>query len=196
MDKLATETTPEASSPPDLWVVPTLMLWGVFMVVGLAPDYIFFALRDLGRVLTQNAMTNSVFAITFACSGYYAWFTKHRCMEGGLSRKESRGRAVQIFLIGLLAFLPVEYTVGLLIKSDAIQVRELRILVFMVAPGKIMAWLYLMSLIVLYYLFGIGGIFAQIPSVFPSSYRRQKSEPELLTPFVAAPEPTKESSGN
>lgn len=188
----------ESSGKHTWWSVPTLALWCVFMMIGLAPDLFYAHLREFGRVLTQHALVNNVYVVTVGFAGYLAWFVRARCLEAGLSAKESGGRALQVLMLGLLAFLPIEYTLKLLVASQFILVPELRYFVFLVAPGKLLAWLYLNSLFFMYYALNRTDAFGRIPSIFPSSYTRQRDAGENeaeVRALLRSQETTKDSSG-
>jgi hypothetical protein len=180
------------------WAIPTFMLWFFFMVIAVAPDVFFEYFRTVGRVLTQDAWINNVYVMTIGFSGYYAWFVSERCTEGGLSSNESKGRATQVFVLGLLAFMPFTVTIQLLLSPQAILVSELRYLAILVAIGKMLAWFYLVGLLFAYYVLDYRDVFVQIPSMFPSSYAKPKHvaiPEEELRAMLRTPETTKDTSG-
>ncbi len=50
---------------------------------------------------------------------------------------------------------------------------QTRFQVYLVGIGKLLAWWYLVSLLIRYYAFADHTVFARIPAIFPSTRRRQ-----------------------
>ena len=151
----------------DPWAFPTLLLWLVFMLMGLLPEAVFHALREAGYVLTQDAIVNSPYAITIAFSLFIAYFVYSWCLEAGGSGNEASAKAVQTALVGLLAFLPVP--VGLLFQAGDIMNPELRLIVLTLIPFKMLCWLYLLSIPLRYYAFGNRHVGRRMWCIFPSA---------------------------
>lgn len=163
------------------WDFLTLALWALFFGVGLAPDPVFRVLREIAGVTTSTALINSSLVLTAALAVYIAFFTLRRCREAGLNDAEARGRALQIGLLGLVAFLEIP------VRDGAAQVRTLlelvlqvgnipmdqtylRTVVLFIGASKLLAWWYLFSLVIRYHAFGMRRVFATMPSVFPSAH--------------------------
>ncbi len=166
--------------PPqsDIWRWPNLALWTVFFAVGLFPEYVYNTLRDVAGVLTQSALVNSVNMLLFGLSAYLAYFTWLRCREAGLSVAAAHGKATQLGILGLAAFLPIglhqlpEY-------RDTFTAEGLRVM-YSFAAAKFIIWLYLYSIILRFYLFSGYAVFERIPALFPSSrtMKEKASDPE------------------
>ncbi len=168
-----------SSNRRDLWRYPTLLLWFVFFFVGLAPQPVFLLLRQVGAVLPQYALVNSPYLITLGLAAYVALFTLHRCEENGLSRFLAQDKALQLGIIALIAFLPVDLEV--LAMAHTYPLMQNRFLLYLAGAGKLVAWWYLFSLMLRYYVFRLDDVFANVPSVFPSARRGDDPEPSADT---------------
>ena len=157
----------QSHSSRDPWALPTLLLWLVFMFMGLLSELLFFALRDAGYVLTQDAIVNSPYAITIAFSLFMAYFVYHWCLDAGGSAHEACAKAVQTGVVGLLAFMPVP--VGLFFQAGEIVNLEVRLIVQTLIPIKVLCWLYLLSIPLRYYAFGNRHVCRRMWCVFPSA---------------------------
>lgn len=157
----------------DPWALPTLALWFIFFYVGLFPETVFKALRELGGVVTMGAYINNSDVITIAFTLFLAVFTFLRAREGGSTDVQAQGRAVQVGVVALIAFLGQPLgLVGLtgdIMHSALAQARILIVLVIALSFLKLIAWLYLLSLMVRYYGFGNDRVFARMFCVFPSA---------------------------
>ncbi len=151
----------------DPWAAPTLGLWYVFLVAGLFPEAVFYVLRDAGNVVTQTAMVNSPWVITVAFASYFAYFAFHAALDGGANRHAAEGRAVQTGLIAMVAFLPLG--IGLILETQLMLNPVDRMIVYIVLPPKLLAWLYLLGLIMRFYIAGNREVFARMWCVFPSA---------------------------
>jgi len=150
----------------DLWRWPALLLWLIFFLVGLLPEKTFFLLRDLGYVATQNASVNSVWLPVAAMAAFLTFFAYYVCREANLDPGEAEGKALQIAVFALLAFLPLrleQFKEYLLVP-----VPEHRRLLIGACTVKCVAWLYLLSLVIRYYCWKGGRVFTLLPSAFSS----------------------------
>ena len=164
----------------DAWRVPALGLWLVFFAVGLVPEWVFHGLRTVGAVATQRALVNSPYFITVAFAVYLGAFTFARCRAAGLPEANARGNALQSALLALVAFLP--FPLQLFQDAMNIPVADLRRLVYVVGSTKLVAWAYLLSLLIRYYMFGHSRVFAHMLSLFPSVHRAANQPPPLAPP--------------
>jgi hypothetical protein len=159
----------------DLWRYPTLLLWFVFFFVGLAPQPVFLLLREAGGVLPQYALVNSPYLITVIFAAYIALFSLHRCGESELPLHLAQDKALQLGVIALIAFLPVELEI--LITAHTYPLMQNRFLLYLAGAGKLVAWWYLFSLMLRYYVFRLDDVFARVPSVFPSARHDESQLP-------------------
>jgi hypothetical protein len=160
----------------DWWRLPTLGLWTLFFAVGLLPEPFFFALRDWGGVTTFNALVNSPYVLSLALAGYIGFFAFHRCRQALLSIFESQDRALQLTLIALVAFLPIDPVTAITAyKAPSIITTTA---VYLAVGLKLGGWLYLVVLFARYYLGGIDDVFSRIPSMFPSTRRAAATKEE------------------
>lgn len=165
-----------------LWDIPSLVLWTGFFVTGLVPELVFYYLRSVSGVVSQTAFVNSSSVITFGFAIYLGLFSYRRCLDSPVSPSEAAGKGVQVGVLALVAFLEIPRPSGayetttllfeFLHYRDIAQ-HEGRRAVLLVGSAKIVAWWYLYSLMVRYYVFGKKRTFAQTLSFFPSAYRRK-----------------------
>ena len=158
----------------DDWSFPTLMLWGVFFLIGLDPEILFFRLRAAGEVVSQRALVNSPALITLSFAAYFAYFGYRRCIEIGTTHRAALARAVQLGLLGVFAFL--WYSV-----RDLVAMRYMgtyfRLVTYAGIFLKFAAWAYLGTLVMRYYGLGNRRVFAEMFCLFPSG-RDGKTEDE------------------
>ena len=159
----------------DLWRVPTLALWIVFFLIGLAPEQAYLWLRDLAGVLPQRALVNSYHLVTLALAGYVGLFCHYRCLGAGLSPREAQDRGLQLTVVGLVAFLAVDFRLLLVAHTDPIF--QYRLATYFIGVSKLVAWWSLLALFIRYYTFGDDHVFAGIPSLFPSTRRNKDTGP-------------------
>lgn len=164
----------------DYWRPPVFGLWVLFFLVGLVPEPVFLTLREWSGVLPQHAVVNSPHLITVAFGGYVALFCWHRCRDAGLSRWESQDRALQLGVVALVAFLPVDFFA--VFTAHANPLVQHRFSVYLVGIGKLAAWWLLVSMFVRYYAFGADQVFAHVPSLFPSARRARRVEKRETAP--------------
>lgn len=148
-------------------------MWFGFFALGLFPEFFYFFLRDHGHVITSNAMVNSPYLLYFAQVVYLFAFLGRAARRAGLGPVVSQVLAVQLAMVGLLAFLPVRLEE--LPAYAKIAVRFDRWLILTVCALKIASWLYLLSLLCRYYLWSGGEVFRQMVPVFPSAQDEKES---------------------
>ncbi|MEX2015365.1 MAG: hypothetical protein WD873_01925 [Candidatus Hydrogenedentales bacterium] len=173
---------PPKRVPPTLWDFPVLLLWSAFFAIGLVPEPVFYLLRDFANVSRFSAFVNSSFIITLGFAGYFGFFVLNRCREGGLSDSDAYPRAVQAFVLGLLAFLEIPTYGGMTGTPSLIQLlgrlneipdTYLRNVVILTGMCKLTAWLYLFSTVVRYYVLGQRDIFLTAAGFFRPTQEAQ-----------------------
>lgn len=164
----------ESPSQFDFWRVPAFTLWVVLFVAGLVPDLVYLLLREAGHVKTQSALVNSHYMITFLLAGFTGMFTHARCREAGVGDLPARGKALQTAVMGLVAFLPVPWY--LLPRLHEIPKRELQLVVLFVCGAKMLAWSYLLSVLMRYYFWNGQRAYLNMFMVLPSMYRDEESQ--------------------
>lgn len=183
---------------PNRWDTLSLMLWSLFFACGLAPEPVFYALRDAASVASYRAIVNSSLVITVSLSAYLALFVLRRCRESGMSALEAQGKALQAGVLGLLAFLEfpargasfeVQTILGLLIRIRELHDTYLQGVILLVGLGKLTAWSYLYSLVLRFHGRAKRNVFANSPTLFPST-RRRKSQREPAAPDPQGMQPT------
>jgi hypothetical protein len=157
----------QSRSAIDFWTLPTLILWLVFFAMGFFPEGAFWAAREAGGVVTQNAIINSPSLITVFLSLYLGFSVYLRCIDAGVSRENAVARSIQIGILSLIAFLPYPFylllTPGdLAIPGSGVYRLDELIAVFGLPVAKILSWLYLLSLIVRSYLSGGTEVFVNM----------------------------------
>ncbi len=156
----------------DVWDLASLLPWLGFFCAGLAPEPVFYALRDWSHVAAQTAFVNTSAVITVAFSIYLGIFAYRRCRGNGLDEGESQSRAVTVLLLGFLAFSEIpaygSQTEVRTLLELALRFREIpsgtyRLAVLFMGWSKLLAWWYLGSLVVRYHLFGRRDAFSRVP---------------------------------
>ena len=145
-----------------------MLLWVAFLTVGLIPEPVFYALRESGGVLPHRALVNSPYLVTLMLAAYVILFAFHRCTEAGLTPYLAQDRALQLGVVALVAFLPLDFAV--LFTAHLHPLIQSRFLLYLVGVAKLAAWWYLFTLLLRYYVFRIDDVFARIPSLFPSTH--------------------------
>jgi hypothetical protein len=152
-------------------------------------------LRIVARVPAHNAFVNSSAVITVALALYFAYFVRRCCLNAGLTATESQGRATQVGLIALVAFIEIPqsglYSDGrtllyLVIRSQDIADTYLKSVVLAAGASKLIAWWYLYSLVLRYHAFGARDVFVRMATVFPSA--RSAERPKRTPPPPAEAE--------
>jgi len=164
----------------DLWRAPALLLWILFFLIGLAPEETFYWLREFAGVLPQRALINSHYLVTLGLAGYVGMFVYHRCLDVGLTSRDAQDRGLQLTVVGLVAFLSVDFR--LLLEAHLNPIFQYRVFTYFVGASKLVAWWSLMALFVRYYGFGDDHAFAGIPSLFPSTRRQMADSPTPQAP--------------
>ena len=172
----------------DLWRLPALLAWLLFLAVGLFPMWTFDTVREWGFVATQRALVNSHWMLITAWAGYFALFVLSRCQEAGQSAAEAQGRALQAGIIALLAFLPVRLE-QVADFAEIIQPFERRLL-FATILAKGLAWVYLLALILQYYLITGHRAFTGMACLFPSVHTEAAQHQEGAKDKQEAPHET------
>ena len=149
-------------------------MWFGFFALGLFPEFFYHFLRDQGRVVTFNALVNSPFLLYFGQVVYLFAFLSRAARGAGLGPVVSQVLAVQLAIVGLVAFVPVRLEE--LPAYARIATRFDRWLLLFVCALKIASWLYLLSLLCRYYLWSGGEVFRQMVPVFPSAHEEKQSE--------------------
>jgi len=169
------ENVVSASRQYDLWRYATFLLWFVLFLAGLVPEPVFLLLRQAGGVLTQRAIVNSPNALTVALAGYVVLFVYHRCRDVDDSPGAAQDKALQMGVVALLAFMPVD--LGSVLAAHKAPVLAQRLMLYGAALFKLMAWWSLLALFVRYYLFRGDRAFAEIASLFPSTRHKVTQRP-------------------
>jgi hypothetical protein len=183
------QTTPSSG----LWRFANILVWFVLFVMGLQPEHTFFLLRQASHVVTQSAFINSYYVITYAFTGYLVWFTWRVCRAAGLSSDTAQGKAIQVGLLALLAFLPMRLEQAIYYHQIAVPLD--RWLNVTAGIGKCLAWLYLFSLILRYYTWEGPSAFVNMRALCPSA-REDEEEVEDLHAEESSPAPLRPASGD
>jgi len=168
-----------AETAKDPWRIPTFLMWLVFMLVGFFPDAVFRYLQMAAWVVRYEALVTSPLVLTIAFAGYLAAFAYSESVRGRCPQQLALGNAIQIGAVSLVAFLPV--TLEAIRFAMAMQYANLLYVSFIVlttASIKVMAWVYLLSFLVRYYVFGHEAVFARMASFFPSARRISWEAPD------------------
>ena len=163
----------------------TVPVWTLVLLFGLFPDTVFYVMREMAHVPMHMAFTNTPWFITLSCAGFLGWFTYERCREGGAQEDIAVGKAVQITVLALAAFLPIQ--VERLPAYLHIPIPLYRNLILAVIAIKMTTWLYLMQLIMRYYMFSGLDVFRNMPLFFPSALEsfREHGKPAEAPPDSA-----------
>jgi hypothetical protein len=121
----------------------------------------------------MRALVNSHWFITFACAAFVGWFTFVRCAECGDPADVAVGKSVQLIILAMTAFLPMEIQKAI---DYFYYIPDLfyRYLILSVLAVKALAWLYLVIMILRYYLVSGHKVYRSIPLLFPSALLPQE----------------------
>jgi hypothetical protein len=172
----------------DVWDLLTLAFWFAFFAIGLAPELFFAAIRNAAGVAPYTALVNSSAVITVGFSVYLALFAYRRCRAAALTPYLAQGKALEVALVALVAFLELpamsatlqtrRTLLALLLDLNALHDGYLQSVIIFVSASKLLAWAYLFSLVVRYHAFGNRAVFTLVPSMFPSMNRPARIAPE------------------
>lgn len=161
----------------NLWDALTVLLWFHLLVMGLFPERVFSLLRDISYVTTQHAFTNSYWFITLFGSAFVGVFSYVKSLESGDQEDFAVGKGIQVGIISLSAFLPLQLDQAL--EYLQIPVPFFRNLMLLMIVIKFTCWLYLVQLFIRYYVFYQSDIFLNMPLMFPSARRAKKRQQEM-----------------
>ena len=150
-----------------MWTLPTYLLWLLFFVMGFDPETAYEFAREIGFVVSQEALVNSPHVVTLALAGYFGFFAYQRCIDAGVRRADAQTQGLQFAILGLIAFLA--FSPLQLFSYAEIPVAKLRFVVLLVGGTKLFMWFLLLGIVARYYLLGHVTVFASAVSVFPSS---------------------------
>lgn len=157
----------EQNNTLDGWGVGALLVWLFIFMMNLFPEAVFALLRELGHVVTMRAWINSFWIIPLASATYLGWFSFNRCLECDDPADVAFGKSVQLVLLAIAAFLPVRMEqLGLYM---AIPIPFYRYLILSVVTVKWLAWIYLVSFLLRYYVLSGHKVFKDMPLLFPST---------------------------
>lgn len=166
-----------------IWDGLTLGLWALFFLIGLVPEWVFHGFRALSGVTTHHAFVNSSSVITIGFAAYLAFFVSRQCRSAGLSDNDAHGKAIQVGILAMLAFLELpsrssvfETQTLLLLMLEASQMGDayLRNVIWLVGSFKITAWLYLFSLMLRFHLMGRRHVFSRMPTFFSTGHHETR----------------------
>ncbi len=157
------DTTVPTNNP---WRWPTVALWALFFIAGLLPDETFEALRIVSGVVTARAAINSPWVLPLAQCAFLFHFVLGACQRARIHPHQASAKALQIAILALIAFLPVELSQLLNIQHSPIP--ELRMFYCAIAIIKASTWLYLFQLIARYHLQG-PQVLRALWVIFPSA---------------------------
>lgn len=179
----------------DPWRFPVFGLWLLILMIGLIPEPVYYLMRFAGGVVSQRALVNSPYMITIALAVWVMLFVFYACVRCGLSPLQAQDRALQLAVLALVAFLPVDLPTLLTAHSNPLM--RARFAIYLAGLTKLLAWWFLLNLIVRYYLLQMEDVFARIPSLFPSA-RTNEGEKPTNEGRQSAPtnDPTSSSSNN
>jgi len=169
-----------SDTKPDPWRWPNLLLWLLFMVVGLLPARTFYWLRRMGDVVTSDAMINSPWIVYYAAVAFMTWFA-YQATGGIASAAERRGRVFTVTAFSMIAFLPIR--LDEFARYVDVFDPSLRNMALMALGVKCVAWLYLLWLLARYYLVD-PQVFERVAPLLPSviaeqrGWTRRENKPE------------------
>lgn len=161
----------ESKHTPTLWDYLAALVWSLVLLAGFLPEAIFGMLREWGRVPIHLAFTNTPWFITFSCTGFLGWFTYQRCRDCEERDDIAFGKAVQMGILGMAAFLPIQ--IEQIPAYLHIPIPFYRYLIFTIIAVKTASWVYLVQLVMRYHLFSGLDVFRKTPLLFPSAMYHQ-----------------------
>ncbi len=159
----------------DIWRLPTLCLWMVFLAAGLFPDATFEHLRMLGRVVPQHALVNSPFILTLLLSGFLGVFGWYQCGQVGRPQPEAQDKGLHLTIIGLVAFLPIDFASLLSVHANPLIQHQL--LIYAGGFAKLACWIYVLLIVLRYYLIGDEEAFSRAGSAWNESSNEPHDKP-------------------
>ncbi|MCF6285298.1 MAG: hypothetical protein L3K26_08920 [Candidatus Hydrogenedentes bacterium] len=129
----------------DPWRWSALFLWCLFFLLGLWPELSFGALRTAGYVFSQNAIINSHHFITWCLTGFIVHFVYHRCIDTAMPPVEALGKSIQLGIVAFVAFVDMP-----LAQIPEIRAALDRTILSGMVLVKLLAWLYLFTLLIRY----------------------------------------------
>jgi hypothetical protein len=170
-----------------------LVLWAAFFAVGLYPEWVYDEMRDLGQVAAQRALTNSTWLITLSWAAYLGWFTLARSREAGDTHASASAKGVQVFLLGLTAFMPLR--LEHFAEYQYIPVPEYRWILYGMIGAKCISCLYLVLMVLRYCLFSGYTVFMNMPALFPSAHMTDSgTDPAVSSPPLEVGRPVDDVS--
>ncbi|MBI2423709.1 MAG: hypothetical protein HYV27_12840 [Candidatus Hydrogenedentes bacterium] len=169
-----------------------MALWTVFFCAGLLPVETFYLLRDLGMVLTQSALVNSFHLVGLSLAAYMGFFVYFRCREEGLDAPEAQGKALQLGVVALVAFLPLPFQQ--IVDVSEMPTAYFRYLTIGIAVLKVWCWLYLYLLLLVYYVLNHAAVFTGIHSWFPSTHAAHQEKGPVADRVTPAKAPSNADS--
>jgi hypothetical protein len=179
----------ENKHSPSIWDGLSAFMWTLVFIAGLLPEIFFLVLRNLGHVTIHQAFINTPWFITFTCAGFLGWFTYQRSHECDDREDVAFGKAVQVSVLALAAFLPLQ--VEQIPAFLHITIPHYRNLIMTVILIKMASWIYLVQLIMRYHLFSGLAVFKNMSLIFPSA-RKRPNNGGRITPLPMEEKPTNE----
>jgi hypothetical protein len=160
----------EEKHTPNIWDGLAAIVWTLILLMGLFPETFFDILRKMGHVTIHQAVINTVWFVTFSCAGFMGWFTYQRSRECNDREDVAIGKGVQVTVLALAAFLPLQ--IEQFPAYLHITIPSIRNLILAIIAAKLATWIFLVQLILRYYLFSGLDIFRKMPLLFPSALKK------------------------
>lgn len=150
----------------------TLVLWTAFFLIGLFPDLFFqsICLLSFGWIPSRTVFPYSDFGVTVALSLYFGVFVFHQARAAGRAAGDASTRGVYGWALALVAFLG---GVQFLVAMPPGMPRLYRAAVYVGMSAKLLAWVYLYTLVLRYYLLGQRGVFGSFLPLFLADESRE-----------------------
>ncbi len=183
------ETEPTPAQEGGMWRVPLTAMWVLVLFIGLFSAEVYQLLRITGRVNALRALVNDDFLVTAGLAimvGTFAARQAQRFLDEG---HEAKDRGLSLGLISLFAFVPVSATVF----WGQLSGNEILLAFFAL---KLIAFSYLLTLFLRFFLFGEEDVFARAFNLFHLS-AVEKAPPQEEEPAEdAEASPLPESSSD